>query len=283
MRKVKIITDSTSDLNKEEIEKYEIEVLPLHVNFGEETFLDNVSITVDKLYEMVNERGVLPKTSAINVMDFVNVFEKYLNLGYDIIYTGISSYMSSTFNNARLAIDELDASEHIFVVDSKNLSSGIGLLLLKACKLKEEGMEAKQIALKMEEIVPKIRSQFVIDTFDYLYKGGRCSSMAKIFGTMLKIKPIIVVRDGKMSVALKPHGKIEKALDQLINMITKDKDNLDGEVVMVTHSKAKNSAIYLCDKLNEVIDTKEIMETNAGCVISSHCGPGTIGILYVLK
>lgn len=282
MNKVIIITDSTCDLMPDYIKEHNVVVLPLYVNFGDTSYRDGVDITTPKLYEMVEEKQELPKTAAISVGDFVDVFEKYLNEGFDVVYTGISSFMSSTYNNAILAAGgELD--KRIFVVDSKNLSTGIGLLVLKMVKMRDLGMSASEIALEANKIVPRIRSQFAIKKFDYLYKGGRCSTMSAIFGSVLSIKPIIEVRDGKMTVGKKPMGKMKRALDVMLEMIDKDKDNVDLDCIMITHSIADDSCEYLKNELSKRYDSKILMETHAGCVISSHCGEGTIGILYILN
>jgi DegV family protein with EDD domain len=171
----------------------------------------------------------------------------------------------------------------IEVVDSLNLSTGIGLVVMKACKWRDEGKNVHEIAELMRETIPYVRSQFVVDTMEYLHKGGRCSSVAKLFGTILKIKPLIVVREGKMSVGGKPRGKIEACLDKLVEMVVEDKDNIDLDTVFVTHSEAYSSCEYLTAKVQEVLPEANILESRAGCIISTHCGPGTIGVLYILK
>lgn len=281
MRPVKIVTDSTCDLNEEDIKRLDIAVMPLHVTFKEKSYDDGVNLTVDELYKMVDENKMLPKTAAITIMEFIDEFKKWIDNGYDVIYTGISQAMSSTLNNAVLAISELGAEENAMAVDSKNLSTGIGLIVLKAAALAKEGKSLKEVACAIEDVRERVRSQFYIDTFDYLHKGGRCSSMAKIFGSMLKIKPLVSVIDGRMSVTQKPHGRV-KARRALLDLILNDKDNLDLEYVMVTHSKADEDAVILKNALHEM-GIENVVETHAGCVISSHCGPGTIGILYILK
>ena len=282
MRKVAIVTDSTNDLSEEIIKDRNIFVIPLYVNFSDEVFLDGIDIKTPLLYEKVKEKNELPKTAAVSPADFIDFFQKLINEDYDIIYTGISSKMSGTFQNANIAKEEF-SDDRIYLVDSQNLSTGIGLLLLKACDLRDQGLCAKDIALKMKEIVPKIKSQFTIETMEYLWKGGRCSGIVALVGTVLKIKPIICVRNGEMSVGKKPRGKIKIALDTLLKQIYDDKDNLDLDYVMVTHSIAPESATYLLKELKENIPAKHIYETQAGCVISSHCGKGTIGILYITK
>ena len=280
---VKIIVDSTQDLTKEILEKNDIEVVPLTVNFSDgESYLDGVTIQTAELYEKVKEKKELPKTAAVTVGTLIDVFKKHIDNGDEIVYTGISAQMSRSYENALLAKEEL-GTDKIYVVDSKNLSTGIGLLILKAIKDRDSGLSAKEIAKNMEKNRELVLSQFAIEQMDYLYKGGRCSSVAKIFGSMLKIKPIILVRDGKMHVGAKPLGKITKALDIMINQIVADKDRLDTDHILVTHSIAPSSRDYIMEKLKPLFPNVDIIETVAGSVIASHCGPGTIGILYMVK
>ncbi|MBR6288682.1 MAG: DegV family protein [Acholeplasmatales bacterium] len=280
---VKIIVDSTQDLTKEILEKNDIEVVPLTVNFSDgESYLDGVTIQTAELYEKVKEKKELPKTAAVTVGTLIDVFKKHIDNGDEIVYTGISAQMSRSYENALLAKEEL-GTDKIYVVDSKNLSTGIGLLILKAIKDRDSGLSAKEIAKNMEKNRELVLSQFAIEQMDYLYKGGRCSSVAKIFGSILKIKPIILVRDGKMHVGAKPLGKITKALDIMINQIVADKDRLDTDHILVTHSIAPSSRDYIMEKLKPLFPNVDIIETVAGSVIASHCGPGTIGILYMVK
>ena len=284
MNKVKIITDSTCDLSKDIIEARDIEVLPLYVNFTDESFRDGVNITTEELYKLVEKKNELPKTAAIDIVTLTDSFKKWLDLGYDIIFTGISRQMSRTYENALMAKDELEA-DNVYIVDSKNLSTGIGLTVLKACDYRDKGLSAKEIVDEMELITDKVKAQFAIETMDYLHKGGRCSSLAKIFGTLLKIKPIIFVREGKMSVGMKPIGKMKVALDKMIDMFLDDykAGKVVRDRVFITHSIAIESEKYIREKLEAEVKDMEIISTVAGCVISSHCGPGTIGILYITK
>lgn len=281
MNKVLILTDSTCDLSKELIEKNNIHILPLYVNFKDKTFQDGVDITPTELFAMVEKNGELPKTSAISIGTFYVKFEEYLKEGYDIFYTGISSKMSVSYNNAVLASKEFEEGR-IFVHDSLNLSTGIGLQVLKACKFRDEGKSAKEIYEAMQGIQNKIKTSFVIHTMEYLYKGGRCSSMQKIFGTFLKIKPIIRVTDGKMDVYKKPRGPMHKALEEMLLDIKADVNNLDLDHVMITHSFADEDVPFLLEELKK-LNIPNIDVTRAGCVISSHCGKRTIGILYIVK
>lgn len=282
MNKVKIISDSTCDLSKDLIIKHDIAIVPLYVNFNQESYLDGVDLDVEQMYDYVNKKKVMPKTAAPSPGAFVEVFQKYLDEGYQIIYLGIGSKFSATFSSANVAKQTL-ASENIFLVDSLNLSSGTGLLLLKAAKLNEQGLNAEEIKTRLEEIVPKVRSQFVIDTLDYLYKGGRLNALSHLVGGMLRIKPIIKVRDGLMAVGKKGRGSIKNGIDLMLNEVFQDKDEIDPDFMMITHSLADESAQYIKDQLKEKVEIQNLYETKAGCVISSHCGKGTIGVLYILK
>lgn len=279
---IKIITDSTNDLSKDMLDKLDVDVIPLNVSFSSGSYLDGVEITTEELYKKVSELDEIPKTAAIPIMTFVDYFSKYINQGYDIIYFGISRQMSRTYENALLAKEELE-SDKIYIVDSMNLSTGIGLLVLKACKYRDNNMSAKEIADRLNIDNKLVLSQFAIERMDFLHKGGRCSSIAKLFGTLLKIKPIIAVRDGKMHVMKKPIGKMKIALDIMIKQIVDDKDRLDTDHIIVTHSLAYDYCDYIVSKLKVEFPNVDIITSVAGCVISSHCGKGTIGILYMVK
>lgn len=282
MNPIRLISDSTCDLSKELIALYDIRIVPLFVRFGEESFLDGVDLTTERMYEEVAKRGMLPKTAAASPGMFVEAFEQALAEGYDVVYAGIGSKFSATFQSAVVARDTLE-KDRIHLVDSANLSSGSGLLILKAAKWRSEGLGAADIAAKMRELVPSVRTQFVISTMDYLYKGGRCSGMQALFGTLLKIKPIIKVVDGAMSVGKKPRGSIQVAADLLIDEAFEKIADLDLDAVMITHSMAHDAARYVRSRLEERIPKEAIHETFAGCVISSHCGEGCIGILYLVR
>ena len=281
---VKIISDSTCDLSPELIKENDIEIIPLLVTFNEDTFQDGVDIDAKKIYEEVSKRGVLPKTSAVSALVLEERFKKWVEEGYEVIYTGISSKMSSTFNNAIIAAKEV-GEDKVFVVDSKNLSTGIGLTLLKACRDRDKGLSAKEIVNNMEYNIARVKAQFAIETMEYLHKGGRCSGIARFAATLLRIKPIIFVRDGSMSVGKKPLGKINVSLDAMLKMLEEDKNNnnVDPEFIFVTDAIAPESREYLIPKVKELFPESNVYSTIAGGVIASHCGPGTIGILYICK
>ncbi|MBL4937405.1 DegV family protein [Clostridium sp. YIM B02515] len=281
MNKIKIFTDSTSDLTPDLIKENDISIIPLYVNFDEKSFKDGVDISTEELYRKVEEYNMLPKTSAAPPAEFYKTFKPYIDDNYDIIFIGLSSALSSHLQNAVLAANQFPEGR-IHIVDSLNLSSAIGLLVMKAVDFRNEGLNAFEIAERVKALVPKIKTAFIIDTLDYLFMGGRCSALESFFGGVLKIRPVVKVVDGKMVLGQKLMGKRARALNTMLNSVIKEKGNISPERVMVTHS-ISNDAGYLKNELNKHIDVKEIIETQAGCVISSHCGPNTIGILYIEK
>ncbi|HML99990.1 MAG TPA: DegV family protein [Bacilli bacterium] len=283
MRKIKIITDSTCDIPPELIQKYDITIVPLYVSFGEETFADGVEITVPELFAKEKATGIMPKTSATGPEIFNQVFKKYIDEDYDIFYTGIGSGFSSTFQSATIARQEFTEGR-IALVDSKNLSSGSGLLTLEAVRLREEGKTLSEIASSVEELVPNVRAQFIVDNLDYLYKGGRLSGAKFFFGRMLRAHPFIVVNDGKMDVAATPKGKIIRALDHQLDIFKKHlAEGIRPERVIITSVVAEEAEKYYFEELSKLVDPKTIVCSKAGSVIASHCGVGTIGILYIRK
>lgn len=282
MGEVKIFTDSTCDLTLDIIRENNISIVPLYVGFDDGALKDGVEITPKELFKKVDECGKLPKTSAPSPIDFYNEFKPFIEQGMDIVYIGISSGLSATFQNAMIAAREFPEGR-IEVVDSHNLSTGIGILVLKACDFAKEGMNIHEIANKVTKLVPKVKTAFVIDTLDYLYMGGRCSSLQNFMSGVFKIKPIVKVVDGRMILGEKARGKREKALNVMLDNVIEDRDNIELDRIMITHSVGSEDSKYLEDGLKEKIDTEKILITVAGCVISSHCGPNTIGIIYLNK
>lgn len=280
MGKIKILTDSTCDLSPELIQKHEIGVVPIYVIFDEEIYRDGIDMRATELFKKVEACGKLPKTSAAAPADFVKVFEPYIEEGCDIIYIALSSGLSSTYQNALLAAQSFPEGR-IEVVDSLNLSTGIGLSVMKAVDCVNEGLNLHDVAAKVRECVPKVETEFVIDTLEYLYKGGRCSAMQNIISSMLKIRPLIKVVDGKMIVGDKTRGKRERALENMLERALAFSDQMDLTRVFVTHSAGLADAEFLKAELEKRINAKEIIITEAGSVISSHCGPNTVGILFM--
>ena len=282
---IRIITDSTCDLSKELIEKYNIRVIPLHVSFpGDDTqYLDGVNINSEQLYDLAAKLNVLPKTGAVNVVEFIKVFEEELAKGNEIFYVGIGSGLSSTYNNACIAREQFPDSK-IVVLDGQNLSTGTGLIVIKAARLAKEGKSLEEIKEICEKAVPLVSAKFCIDRLDYLYKGGRCSGMAMIAAHALKIHPVAKVINNKLVVYKKPRGKYENAVEVQIDEFMHDLDNIDKSCVFITHSgRMDGIEKQIYDKISPYLDKENLFITEAGCTISSHCGPKTIGILYILK
>src|SRR5574344_53896 len=286
MNKVIVIADSTIDLTKEMLTKYNITILPLHVAFEGDThdYQDGFDIDAESLYKKVEEaKGITPKTGAVNVGEFVVAFKRYIDEGYDIIFTGIGSKLSSTYQNAVLASKEFPEGR-IKVLDSGNLSTGTALLVLKMCQFRDEGLSVSEIYDKVAPLVPEVSAKFCIETLTYLYRGGRCSGMTMIVANALHIHPVAKMVDGKLIVYKKPRGPYEKAVDEQINEFMEDLPYIDKSCVFITHSgriEGFDKCVY--DRIVKYLDPKNIHITTAGCTVCSHCGPKTIGILYIVK
>ena len=278
--KIKITVDSTNDLTPELIEKYDITVMPLAVNMGAKLYRDMVDITPDDIYAHVNGGGAQPKTSAVNAAEYGEMFEKYLKEYDAIIHINISSEMSTCHNSARMAAEGLP----VYPIDSRNLSTGSALLALMACEKAAAGEDAEKIAEELRATVGKVDASFVVSRLDYLHKGGRCSAIAMLGANVLKLKPCIEVHDGKMGVAKKYRGNYNRCLDMYVkDRLTADA-NIDPKRIFITHSGVDQATI---DQVRATVEScmkfDEILVTRAGCTVSSHCGDGTLGILYMHK
>lgn len=277
---VSIITDSTADLNEDLTTRYGIQVVPLWVHFKEQTYQDGIDIDRNTLFSLVAESGELPKTAAVSVAEFWDIF----TATEESVYIGISSKLSSSVPNAILTSKELQPGHRAYIVDSLNLSTGIGLLVIKAAELRDQGYSGEAIAQTIKNLIPKIHTSFVIDTMEYLYMGGRCSAMQNLVGSLLKIRPVISVRpDGTLGVKDKIRGSRKKALQSMIENFNNQLPNVDLQRVFITHTGCDDDAAFLASELQKIAPIQEICITYAGCVISSHCGPNTIGILFLSK
>lgn len=279
---IKIISDSTCDLSKDLLEKYDISILPLHVHLGEEEYQDGVTITPEEIYVWADANKTTPKTSAASISEAMDFFQPHIENGDEIIVFTIASGMSANNNVMRLAAEELEAEDKIHVIDSANLSTGIGLLILEAATMAQEGKASDEIVARIEELKPFVRASFVVDTLTYLHRGGRCSSVEALAGGVLKLHPKIVVEDGKMSANKKYRGKMNSVILSYAKDMEEDLKNAKKDHVFITHSGCEESILndvhtYLAS-LN-IFD--EILTTRAGSVISSHCGPGTLGVLFI--
>lgn len=275
----RIVTDSCCDLSHELIDRFHIDVVPLGVFLNEVTYQDGIDIHTADLFQEVEKSGILPKTSAPSVAAFAEHFQG----PEDTIYIGISSKLSASNQNAILA-KSLLKKENLYVVDSLNLSTGIGLLVLAAAEMAASGIKAADIAAKIPVLTDNVHTSFVIDTLNYLHKGGRCSGTELLVGSLLKIRPVIEVhKDGTLGVQKKISGTRKKALNSMIEDFKTDLDHVDPHRIFITHTLCDADALYIRDEIATLGQFEEICITVAGSTIASHCGPNTIGILYLTK
>ena len=275
--KIAISAESTIDLSKELIQEFDIKIIPFTVHLGEKCAPDGV-ITPKEIFKYVKDTGVLPKTSAINEYQYDKYFDGLLK-DYDaVIHFALSSEISSACLNAK-RIAEI--KENVYVIDSKSLSTGIALLAIYAAKLARKGLSPKEIVEKVEARVPYVQASFVIDTLDYLYKGGRCSGLARFSAAVFRIKPQILVSNGKMSPGKKYRGKITPCVEKYCEDTLNQFNTPDLSVAFVTHTEATDEMRAIAYKALKDRGFKQIYDTTAGATITSHCGPATLGILYI--
>lgn len=280
MKEVRIIADSTCDLSDELLEKYNITVIPLFIQLDDKSYLDKLEITPKEIFEWSDKNGKTPKTAAPGMEVVQGVLEKFNKEETDLIYFGISGSMSATCQVVRLVAEDMEY-ENLYVVDSQNLSTGIGLQVIRAAELAADGWKAADIVDYMEDIRGKVRSSFVIDTLTYLHRGGRCNAMTAIVGGALKIKPRISVMDGAMDATKKYRGNISGVIKKYVADLEEELKNADETRVFITHSGCSDEIVkQVYDYLEGLNHFKEILVTHAGSVISSHCGPNTLGVLF---
>lgn len=281
--KIIITADSTADLSSELIEKYNIVIIPLHIVFGDKSYDDLVNITPDEIYANFDKNGTLPTTSAINCQEYIDKFKPYVDDGYEIVHISIGSALSTSHNQCYMAAQELG---NVYPVDSCSLSTGSGLLAIEAAKRVDKGMAAKDIAKEIQALASKVHADFVVDKLTYLRAGGRCSALAALGANLLGIRPRIDVNnaDGSMSVGKKYRGKLDKVIDTYTQERLSDFNSIEKDRIFITHSGIDKEIV---DSVYEAIKSKnyfdEILITRAGCTVSSHCGPGTLGVLYINK
>ena len=283
MNKVRIVVDSTSDLSPELISKYDLTVVPLCIILGEKSYFDGVDITPDEIYKWSDENKTTPKTAAIPFDMFEEKLKGFMDSGDDIIFFGISSAMSSTCQAARIFAEDAEY-DRMFVIDSRNLSTGIGLQVLRAAEMRDAGHTAEEIVEAIEGARDLVRASFVVDTLTFLARGGRCTAVTALMATALKLHPEIVVKDGKMGVGRKVRGKPSIAVMAYIDGLSASLANADPKRVFITHSGSSPELIdAVKEKLLAMNIFEEILITQAGGVISSHCGPNTLGVLFYEK
>lgn len=281
MDKIKVTCDSTCDLTPALYAAYDVDVLPLGITLGDKLYSDGVDVTVQDLYDYAGRTGTLPKTSAISPNAYCDAFRPYVEAGYSVIHINISSEMSACHQNACLAAQELG---HVYPVDSRNLSSGSGHLALLAVELARQGKSAQEIVEELNERKEKLDVSFVLQHLEYLRMGGRCSGVAVLGANLLKLRPEIRVQEGVMGVGTKYRGSMERSVCDYIRGRLEGRNDLDLKRIFVTHSPMDSAVVEKAVALvKELQPFDEVIETNAGCTIGSHCGPECLGVLFFRK
>ena len=279
--KIKILSDSTCDLSADLIAKYNISIVPLTVIKNGEPFTDAVNITPADIFAHVAAGGDLCSTTAINVGEYTDCFSKYAEEYDGVLHVNIGSGFSSCYQNACLAADDF---ENVRVIDSMNLSTGQGLVVLKACELAESCTNLDELKAQLDAFASKVEASFLLDQLKYMVKGGRCSSAAALGANLLNLKPCIEVKDGKMTVVKKYRGSYAKCLASYVKDRLADRDDLDRDTLFVTRTPIADDCIEAVKvAVESYADFQNIYWTEAGCTVSCHCGPGTLGVLFVRK
>lgn len=282
--KIILTADCSCDLPEELKERYQVKTLPVHLLLEDIEYIDNVEIFAEDLFKAYHERKVLPKTAAINSTEYYEVFKKWTDQGYDVVHVNIGSAISCGYQNAVIASQEFD---NVYVIDSWNLSSGFGFIVIKAAECIAKGMSAKEVKEEAEKYREKVHSSFILDTLTFMQAGGRCSSVAAIGASLLNLKPCIEVDNtsGGMSAAKKYRGKLEKVLEKYVIEKLSDYENIDTSRIFITYSSLDDESII--DRLKEIIEGQmhfdEIVANRVCCNVATHCGPNTLGILFMTK
>lgn len=279
--KIKILSDSTCDLSTDLLEKYNITILPLTVIKEGESFIDTVTITPDEIFKHVADGGNLCSTTATNIGEYVEQFERYAKEYDGVIHINIGSGFSSCYQNACLAAENFD---NVRVIDSQNLSTGQGLVVLKACELAQTCTDLDALKAELDAFAPKVETSFLLDQLQYMTKGGRCSSVVALGANLLNLKPCLEVRDGKLTVVKKYRGSYAKCLAAYVKDRLADREDLVRDTLFVTCTPVTKECM---ESVKHAVDTyadfENIYWTTAGCTVSCHCGPGTLGVLFVRK
>ncbi len=280
MNKPVIITaDSTVDLSRELLERYNIRTLPLTITLGDDTFLDDGSYTPEDMYVRYRKDGTLPQTSAPGVQEMLDFFTPLIEQGYEVVHLDISAELSNTFNSARLAAQDLKG---LYPVDSRMLSTGIGLLAIEAAECRDRGMNAAELAAHLDELKEKVSTSFVLDTLEFMWKGGRCTGVAALGANLLKLKPALEMKDGKLGVYKKYRGNMHTVYRQYITERLAGKKVRPGHVFITESGEIEPEVIAELETLiRELTGCRELHHTYAGCTVSTHCGPRTLGVLFI--
>ena len=281
--RVILSADSTCDLGDALKERYGVHYYPFHIILGERQYQDGVDITPDELYEAYRKEKILPKTAAIGAGEYAEYFRKWTEKGYDVVHLNLGSALSAAYQNCCIAARELG---HVYPINSCNLSTGIGLLVIEAAERIAAGLSAEQVQAEVSALTGKCHASFVLNTLEFLHAGGRCSALAAMGANLLRLKPCIEVDNtcGRMGVGKKYRGTLDKALEQYISDKLSGRNDLKLDRVFITPSGTSNERIdAVCKQVCALAPFKEVLVTRAGCTISSHCGPDTLGVLFLTK
>lgn len=280
-KNVIITTDSVCDMPKELLERYQVRMIPLTISEGDHSYKDGVDFTPDDIYELYDSQHLLPKTSAISPQEFIDFFTPLTQDGSEVVHIDISSACSATYQNACMAASEL---EGVFPVDSLHLTLGQGLLVIEACRLRDEGYSAQEIVERLLIYREKIATSFVVDTLEFLWKGGRCSGLTAFGANLLQVRPCLELREGEIKVARKYRGTMQKVYTQYIRDYL-SRENIDTRMGFLVHSGriSQETLDQLRQLILELVPFSEVPIVRAGCTVTSHCGPGTIGVIFASK
>ena len=281
MKPVILTADSTCDLSPELKAQFQIRTVPLTITEGDASYLDGVDFQPDQIYEIYRKDGTLPKTSAVSPQEFLEFFGPLVEEGYEIVHLDISSKLSGTYQNACIAAAELGS---IHVIDTCHLTTSMGLLLMEGCRLRDAGKSAQEIADHLEACKEKLVTTFVVDTLEFLWKGGRCSGVTALGANLLKIRPCLEMQDGELKVGKKYRGSMEKVYEQYIRELL-NRDDIDLRAGILTHSGGISQEVLdrLAQLVKALIPFENLYIMRAGCTVTSHCGPGTLGMIFITK
>ncbi len=287
-RAILLSADTPCDIGCELKDRYNVSLFPLHIILNEKQYTDGVDITSAELYKAWWEHKLLPRTAAINPEEYESYFRPFLDQGQDVIHISIGSGISCSHQNAQIAADSLKEKGRVFIIDSCSLSTGFGLLVCEAGERILKGMNAEKVVEEVTSLVPNTRASFILDTLEFMRAGGRCSSIMQIGAALMNLKPTILVRNdrqGSMVVGKKYMGKLAPSLMKYVDDQLKDRTDLVLDRVFVTHSGMDHPAIIdrVTERIRELQPFREIIVTQASCTISSHCGPNTLGVLFLTK
>ena len=282
MSKIYITADSTADLSPEILSSYDIKTIPLHIVYGSDEYLDGVDIKSADLLTRFAKDGVLPKTSAVAIPEYSDLFGELTSDGSKVIHFALSSGVSSTYNNACIAAKDFDG---VSVIDTRLLSSAMGILIIKACEMRDKGYSAEEIVRVTTEMRERVGCSFILEKLNFMAKGGRCSGVVAFGANILGIKPGIVMTDGKLNVGKKYRGKINSCQLQYLSDVLENAESYDKSIAFLTHSPGTDEEQIneLLKEIKKTVKFENLFVTTAGCTVTSHCGANTVGLLVLKK